>query len=168
MHGLRAGMSAAPLMTAARVAAGVTSLTCQERTSGRQQVPAVFRGDRRFIHRARLVRLREARRSRLCHARFAQPNKIRRFEQGTDLRHPKRPNSHQTGDARVSIIAAESASLGEFVDGLSDLPCEAIGGGKISVGKRVLRIGTACFLEPEPRLVNTGLQQMHLPNPETV
>jgi hypothetical protein len=32
MNGLRAGMSAAPLMAAARVAAGVTSLTCQIRT----------------------------------------------------------------------------------------------------------------------------------------
>jgi hypothetical protein len=32
MNGLRAGMSAAPLMTAARVAAGVTSLTCQKAT----------------------------------------------------------------------------------------------------------------------------------------
>jgi hypothetical protein len=31
-HGLRAGMSAAPLMAAARVAAGVTSLKCQEPT----------------------------------------------------------------------------------------------------------------------------------------
>jgi hypothetical protein len=30
MNGLRAGMSAPPLMAAARVAAGVTSLTCQE------------------------------------------------------------------------------------------------------------------------------------------
>jgi hypothetical protein len=34
MNGRRAGMSAAPLMTAARVAAGVTSLTCQLPTSG--------------------------------------------------------------------------------------------------------------------------------------
>ena len=33
MNGLRAGMSAAPLMAAARVAAGVTSLTCQKRAS---------------------------------------------------------------------------------------------------------------------------------------
>ena len=32
MNGLRAGMSAPPLMAAARVAAGVTSLTCQEPT----------------------------------------------------------------------------------------------------------------------------------------
>jgi hypothetical protein len=32
LNGLRAGMSAAPLMAAARVAAGVTSLTCQERS----------------------------------------------------------------------------------------------------------------------------------------
>src|SRR5271156_1863870 len=32
MNGLRAGMSAAPLMAAARVAAGVTSLTCHIRT----------------------------------------------------------------------------------------------------------------------------------------
>ena len=34
MHGLRAGTSAAPLMTAARVAAGDTSLTCRLPTSG--------------------------------------------------------------------------------------------------------------------------------------
>jgi hypothetical protein len=33
MNALHAGMSAAPLMTAARVAAGVTSLTCQKRAS---------------------------------------------------------------------------------------------------------------------------------------
>jgi hypothetical protein len=33
MNGLRAGMSAAPLMAAARVAAGVTSLTCHKRSS---------------------------------------------------------------------------------------------------------------------------------------
>ena len=33
MNGLRAGMSAAPLMAAARVAAGVTSLTCHNPTS---------------------------------------------------------------------------------------------------------------------------------------
>jgi hypothetical protein len=32
MDGLRAGMAAPPLMAAARVAAGVTSLTCQEPT----------------------------------------------------------------------------------------------------------------------------------------
>src|SRR6267143_1153643 len=32
MNGLRAGMAAPPLMAAARVAAGVTSLTCQEPT----------------------------------------------------------------------------------------------------------------------------------------
>ena len=32
MNGLRACMSAPPLMAAARVAAGVTSLTCQEPT----------------------------------------------------------------------------------------------------------------------------------------
>ena len=32
MNGLRAGMSAPPLMAAARVAAGDTSLTCQEPT----------------------------------------------------------------------------------------------------------------------------------------
>ena len=32
LNGLRAGMSAAPLMAAARVAAGVTSLTCHDRT----------------------------------------------------------------------------------------------------------------------------------------
>jgi len=32
MNGLRAGMSAAPLMAAARVAAGVTSRTCQQET----------------------------------------------------------------------------------------------------------------------------------------
>ena len=32
MNGLRAGMSAALLMAAARVAAGVTSLTCHNRT----------------------------------------------------------------------------------------------------------------------------------------
>jgi hypothetical protein len=34
MNGLHAGMSAGPLMTAARVAAGVTSLTCHKPTSG--------------------------------------------------------------------------------------------------------------------------------------
>jgi hypothetical protein len=33
MNGLRAGMSAAPLMAAARMAAGVTSLPCQKRAS---------------------------------------------------------------------------------------------------------------------------------------
>jgi hypothetical protein len=32
MNGVRAGMSAPPLMAAARVAAGVTSLTCQKAT----------------------------------------------------------------------------------------------------------------------------------------
>ena len=35
MNGLRAGMSAAPSITAARVAAGVTPLTCQKRKSER-------------------------------------------------------------------------------------------------------------------------------------
>jgi hypothetical protein len=33
MNGMRAGMSAAPSMAAARVAAGVTSPPCQEQTS---------------------------------------------------------------------------------------------------------------------------------------
>jgi hypothetical protein len=52
MNGLRAGMSAAPLMAAARVAAGVTSLTCQNRTSrwlcsqDRQHHPIVKIGQR--------------------------------------------------------------------------------------------------------------------------
>jgi len=47
MNGLRAGMSAPPLMAAARVAAGVTSLTCQEPTfTG----PLPNRRSRREVH----------------------------------------------------------------------------------------------------------------------
>jgi hypothetical protein len=51
MNGLRAGMAAPPLMATARVAAGVTSLTCQEPTftgplpNGRSRPKAVIRGD---------------------------------------------------------------------------------------------------------------------------
>jgi len=69
----------------------------------------------------------DARRSLLCHARFAQPYKIRRFEQDADLRYPKRFDGPQTGNARITIIAAQVPGRGEFCDGLPDLACEAIG-----------------------------------------
>ena len=36
------------------------------------------------------------------------------------------------------------------------------------MGQWMFRIGAACLLEPEDRLVNAGLQQMHLPNPVIV
>jgi hypothetical protein len=44
MNGLHAGRSAAPLMAAARVAAGVTSLTCHFRTPAPTQSDCRYRG----------------------------------------------------------------------------------------------------------------------------
>jgi hypothetical protein len=48
MNGLRAGISAAPLMAAARVAAGVTSLTCQFRTLADGATGSMLRADDRL------------------------------------------------------------------------------------------------------------------------
>jgi hypothetical protein len=63
MNGLRAGTSAAPLMAAARVAAGVTSLTCQFRTSVYGWSPVLAqtapimrsRGPKPYTHKGRAM-----------------------------------------------------------------------------------------------------------------
>jgi hypothetical protein len=99
----------------------------------------------KLVPSAALRQLRAARHSLFCHTRSAQPDKICRFEQGTDLRHPKRSDGPQTGDTRISIIATQFPGRGKFGRGLSDPACEAIGGGKIGVGKLVFGVGTACL-----------------------
>jgi hypothetical protein len=63
-------------------------------------------------------------------------------------------------------IATEPAGFGEFRSGAFALASEGIGGGKIGMGKRVLRVGDARLFEPEDRLVNARFEQMGLPNPE--
>src|SRR6516162_10836766 len=105
-------------------------------------------------------------RSFFRHARLAQADEINSFEQGANLRTSKGSHGPQTGDARITIIAAQSAGFGKFGSGAPALSFEGIGGGEVGVRKRLVGIGSVCPLEPEDSLINARLQQMRLPDPE--
>ena len=60
----------------------------------------------------------------------------------------------QTGEARITIVAAESASLGEFPGGAFNVSLQRIGRAEVTMMLRMFRIGGPSFFEPDDRLVN--------------
>jgi hypothetical protein len=82
-----------------------------------------------------------------------------------DLRHPESSDRAQAGDARITIVAAQAAGLGEFGGGVIGGALEAVCRGEIGAGIRMCRIGVARFFESVNRLVVARLQQVYNPNP---
>jgi hypothetical protein len=62
--------------------------------------------------------------SLLRYPRLLQTNYISGFDQGTDLRYPE-ISGLQTGDARITIVAAQPPRLGEFSGGAIQSPLRA-------------------------------------------
>ena len=68
--------------------------------------------------------------SLLRHPGLAKAGEIGGFVQGADLRHPELSDGLQTGDARITIVAAQPAGFGEFGGGAFGVAFEGIGGGE--------------------------------------
>src|SRR5262249_50282240 len=71
----------------------------------------------------------------------------------------------QAGDARIVIIAAQIAGLGEFCRSAFGFAPEGIGGSEASVNIGQSGTGAARLLEPVDRLVDTRLQQVRQADP---
>src|SRR5215472_9585316 len=97
---------------------------------------------------------------------LAQTGKISGFKQGADLEHapPCAWKGLQVRDARIKGSAIKPPSLGKLHDSALQGATEGIGGGKVEVIIWLFRTGTARFFEPDDRLVDARLQQMHHPD----
>ena len=89
------------------------------------------------------------RRSLFRHAGLAQAGEIRGFEDGLGLRLSCN-HGPQSADARIAIVAAQSAGFGEFCGGAFALAFESVGRGEPGVGLRTLHRVCATRLARKP------------------
>ena len=68
------------------------------------------------------------------------------------------------GDARIKGSAIEAPSLGKLHASALQVAAEGIGGGKVEVLIWLFRTGAARLFEPDDRLFDVRLQQMHHPH----
>ena len=117
-------------------------------------------------HGVQLKKFAQTERSFLRHPRLAQTSEIGGFEQGADLRHPeicRRPSGGRClkNDRRRSASGLRRVRRRRVRSRLSGHRRRRGG-----VNDRECRISAARLFEPEDRLVDARLQQMHGPNPD--
>ena len=98
------------------------------------------------------------RRSLFRHAGLAQAGEIRGFEDGLGLRLSCN-HGPQSADARIAIVAAQSAGFGEFCGGAFALAFESVGRGEPGVGLRTLHrvCATRLFTGPDMQICRIRL-----------
>jgi hypothetical protein len=97
----------------------------------------------------------------LRHPGFAKAVQIGGFGQRTGLGYPVRYGSFKKGYCRITTITAQPPRLSKFGGGVVGLAIKGVGRGELAVKNRYTRRGAARFFEPDDRLVDVRLQQMH-------
>src|SRR5215469_18271656 len=91
----------------------------------------------------------------LRHPGLAQAADVGGFEQSADLRYeyPEIFNGPQAGEARIAVVGAQPAGLGNFGGGAFGVAGKGIGRSEVSADVRMCRSGAARLFEPDDSFV---------------